>query len=596
MRAKTRKRRGEADRSTASAKIPLRRKFLFSLIMVSFVLGLLELVLAILGVQPALYEKDPYVGFTQIPLFVEEEQADGPVQCVTAPNKLRLFNRQSFPLEKSEGTFRIFTVGGSTTHGRPYDDATSFSGWLREYLRATSPERSWEVINAGGVSYASYRVALLMEQLIEYEPDLFVIYSGHNEFLEERTYGEIRDTPSPLFRMSGWAARSRAATVGAHALRGLASLWSEPPPKNELAPEVNTTMIGLSAYERDDDLQEKILKHYRFNLRRMIDIARSAGARVVLVTPAANLLGASPFKSQHRAGLTAGQMAGWEGHHQRAGELMARDDFSGSLSALDEALAIDPRFALTHYQKGQALVRLGRPQEAKSALLRALDEDVCPLRALSSTRDIVQEVAVEREAPLIDFVAMQESRSEHGIPGNEVFLDHVHPTIESHRLLGLALLRVMAREKLVEPQMKEATLARVKDEVLGGIDQKAHGRALMNLSKVLGWAGKLEESCRLALQAVELHPDSAAVQYQAGVSAQLVGKIDESIDFYTRVIEIDPTAALAHGNLGVSLEAQGYPASAVHHYELALEHGEPEDADRNRRNLERAREKLRQAP
>ena len=36
---------------------------------------------------------------------------------------------------------------------------------------------------SGGVSYASYRVAALMEELVRYEPDLFVIYSGHNEFL-----------------------------------------------------------------------------------------------------------------------------------------------------------------------------------------------------------------------------------------------------------------------------------------------------------------------------------------------------------------------------------------------------------------------------
>lgn len=573
-------------------KLSLRKKLLFSALTVSLGLVMLELVLALFGIQPALYEKDPYVGFTQIPLYVEEEQSDGQVRCVTAQNKRSLFNAQSFPAEKPEGTYRIFSMGGSTTHGRPYDDATSFSGWLREYLQATASERDWEVINAGGVSYASYRVALLMEQLIAYEPDLFIIYSGHNEFLEERTYGEIKETPASLLRISSWAARSRAATLGANAVRGLASLWSEPPPQNELGSEVNTEMIGLSDYERDDELQEKVLKHYRYNLHRMIDIAQSVGAKVLLVTPASNLLGASPFKSQHREKLNGDELTRWQKWHERARAEMAQGDPAAALAALDEAVKIDDRYALSHYRRGQALVQLKRYPEAKAALVRARDEDVCPLRVLSPTKEIVAEVSAEREVPLVDFVTLQEKHSPHGIPGNEVFLDHVHPTIEAHRLLALQILEVMAGEGMVDPEIDETILAKVKGEVLGRIDQAAQGLALMNLSKVLGWAGKVEESYRLASEAVELHPESAAVQYQVGVTAQLVGKIDESINHYYQVIEIDPTAALAHGNLGVSLEARGSLATAVRHYKLALKYGEPKDAERTQRNLARAQEKL----
>ncbi len=592
---KTTQRSGHKRDVSPPVKLSRRKKLLFSAITVPLVLGMLELALALFGVQPALYESDPYVGFDQLPLFVEEERSDGTVQCVTAQNKLRLFNSQTFPRKKPDGTYRIFSVGGSTTHGRPYDDATSFSGWLREYLTVTSTERRWEVINAGGVSYASYRAALLMEQLIEYEPDLFIIYSGHNEFLEERTYGDIKDTPASVLRISTWAARSRAATLGANVIRNLASSWSEPPQRNELNSEVNTEMIGLSAYKRDDALQEKVLKHYRYNLLRMIDIAHSVGARVVLITPASNLLGASPFKSEHRADLTGNELARWKGYYQLAEEKLAQGEPSEALTALDEAVKIDDRHASTHFQRGHTLAQLGRHDEAKTALVRAMDEDVCPLRALSPTSEIVAQVAMEREIPLIDFVAIQEEHSQHGIPGNEVFLDHVHPTIEGHRLLALEILNVMASEGIASPSKDDATLRQVRSDVMSQIDPAAHGRALMNLSKVMGWAGKLSEAYRLAVKAAELNPDSAAVQYQAGVTAQLVGKLEESINHYDKVIEIDPTAALAHGNLGVSLEAGGYLAGAVRHYELSLKYGEPKDAERNQRNLARAQQKLRQS-
>ena len=34
-----------------------------------------------------------------------------------------------------------------------------------------------------------------MEELAAFEPDAFVVYTGQNEFLEQRTYGTLLDTP-----------------------------------------------------------------------------------------------------------------------------------------------------------------------------------------------------------------------------------------------------------------------------------------------------------------------------------------------------------------------------------------------------------------
>ncbi len=580
-------------------KLSRKKKIVFSLITVPLMLVLLECALALLGVEPALYETDPYVGFSKhVPLFVEEERPDGSTHYVTAENKIRLFNRQSFPRKKPVGTFRIFTVGGSTTHGRPYDDATSFSGWLREYLEATASERPYEVINAGGVSYASYRVALLMEELIQYEPDLFIIYTGHNEFLEDRTYGKIKETPATVQRLSTLAARSRAATLVANAIQSLVSWSSEPSPeKNELEDEVVTMLdasVGPSAYTRDDARRDKVLKHYRYSLLRMIDIANSVGAKVLLIQPAANLQGAAPFKSENRKDLTKSDLDRWKKQYEVAREKLSAGAPAEALAALDDAAKIDDRHANLQFLRGHALKQLERHSEAKAAFIRAVDEDICPLRALSPTGGIVARIAEDRDIPLVDFAAIQEEHSPHGIPGETVFFDHVHPTIESHRLLALEILNVMAREGIADCSIDDDTLLQVKNDVLGRIDSGAHALALMNLSKVLGWAGKLDEAYRLAFKAVQLSPEDATIQYQAGLTAQLLGKADEAVIHYRWTIDIEPTAALAHGNLGVGLEARGDLEEAIEHYRLALQYGEPKDTARNRRNLLRAQTKLRE--
>lgn len=128
-----------------SSSLPLWKKLVFSVFSLALFFGLIELVLVFAGVQPLIYEDDPYLGFSsQVPLYVGKEGREGVV--TTARNKLRFFNQQEFSIEKPSGTTRIFCLGGSTTYGRPYDDTTSFCGWLRELLPKVDSSRKWEYL------------------------------------------------------------------------------------------------------------------------------------------------------------------------------------------------------------------------------------------------------------------------------------------------------------------------------------------------------------------------------------------------------------------------------------------------------------------
>ena len=60
-------------------------------------------------------------------------------------------------------------------------------------------------------------------------------------------------------------------------------------------------------------------------------------------------------------------------------------------------------------------------------------------------KGIVAEVAAQRSVPLVDFATIVETHSNQAMPGENLFLDHVHRTIEGHRLLALALLDVVLR-------------------------------------------------------------------------------------------------------------------------------------------------------
>ncbi len=534
------------------------------------------MLLGLVGVKPVLYERDPYVGFSsRVPLFVQDTNSPDADALITAPNKRRFFNIQRFPARKSKDTFRIFCLGGSTTYGHPYEDPTSFAGWLREMLPKADPSRNWEVINCGGISYASYREALLMEELIQYQPDLFIVLSGQNEFLEQRTYGNILSMPPSLRGAGALLSRTRVHAAARTVLDKLGALPGTSTTSNLLASEVETRLervVGPQAYHRDETLTRQIMDHYRFNLSRMVDIAQSAGAGVFFVSPASNLRSCSPFKSEHRAGLTEGELKIWQSHVQRARQSAGASQWAEALAAADQALAVDSRYADLHYFRGRALWQLQRFAEARAAFVRARDEDVCPLRALSSMLDIVADVARERNAPFVDFTRLLEEKSEHATPGDDWFLDHVHPTVEGNRVLSLALLRMLAGQGVVRlaATWNESAVLAVKREVEARLTPKNHSDALVTLAKVVAWAGKHDEALRISLRAAELAPDDPTAHFEAGKNAAQVGQAALAQKHLERALALRPGFVEAQALLGSVLAGKGQFDDAIRQCREAL--------------------------
>ena len=570
-------RQSRADRPVAEVRVSAWKKVLFAAITVVALLAAVEVMLMVLGVRPVLYDQDPYVGFSSyIPLFVEHTEPNGQKNMVTANNKLRFFNPQKFAAEKPAGTYRIFCAGGSTTFGRPYDDMTSFCGWLRAMLPGADPSRRWELVNVGGISYASYRVALLMEELIRYEPDLFIIYSGHNEFLEHRTYGRVIGTPRPIRGMGAIMSRTRMYSA---VKRGMDAI-GEPPDvaadrKTNLPGEVKTLLessTGPESYHRDIELREKVFEHYRYNLMRMVDIARSAGAEVILVTPASNLRHCRPFKSQHRDGLSNTQRRRWTVQLDRAGKAYTSGRWDEAMTAINKAITIDDGHAHGHYLRGLILWELQQYDEAKAAFTRAMDEDVCALRAPTQLLTAVAEVAAERNTPLVDFVSILEGLAEHAAPGEDQFLDHVHPTIESNRRLALAIMDAMRQKGIVRPSNEwgDDLIEQVVRDVEARLNPEAHGIALRNIARVYRWAGKFEEGLKIGRRALEMVPSDAEAYLVVGVNALEIGYLDEAIQHYRRAIELQPDYIEARSGLGDALAKNGRLDEAISQYQQAL--------------------------
>ena len=594
----------------AAPPLSARKQAAFAVIVVIGFFLLLEAALWLAGVKPIPRSRDPYVGFSSsLPLFVETKAPAGEALMETAPSKLHWFNPVSFPKRKGTRVYRIFSLGGSTTHGRPFTDELSFSGWLREYLPLADPSREWEVINAGGISYASYRISVLAEELLRYEPDLFIVYMGHNEFLERRTYGALAETPRLVTATGGLASRTRLYAAG----RSLLRLFAKPPASRnaDLAAEVTTILeqsVGPKQYHRDDALRRHVFDHFRHTTARLVEQARERGVEVLLVTPASNLKDCSPFKSERSPSVSPDQAARFDELLEAARAALPAERWREAAERLEQARAIDDRYAEVHYLLGRALDHLGRHAEARASFARAVEEDICPLRAPAAIGEAIRTVAADQSVALLDFEKTLLQRSPNGIPGAEHFLDHVHLHADGYGLLAREIVKALAERRIVRlsDAWNEQDIAAAGERVMARLDREAYGNSLVNLGKVLAWAGKLDEAERFAQQAREVlvkapeangilghaalargdveaairhltlaaaeEPNLAFVRLDLGTALYLRGDYEEAIDEFTAALAIDPLVeADAHNNLGLAWQALGIFDRAISEYERAIE-------------------------
>lgn len=91
-------------------------------------------------------------------------------------------NFEPFPKHKAKGTLRLFVLGESTTIGYPYMHNGSFHRWLQYRLLHTFPDKDVEIINLALTAVNTYTVYGFANELIDYEPDAVLVYTGHNEY------------------------------------------------------------------------------------------------------------------------------------------------------------------------------------------------------------------------------------------------------------------------------------------------------------------------------------------------------------------------------------------------------------------------------
>jgi hypothetical protein len=350
------------------------------------------------------------------------------------------FKPALFRREKTPGMLRIFCLGESSMFGTPYQMTAGIPGILRKQLRHALPGREIEVVNFGASAINSNVVLDLSRKLLEFDPDLVVIYMGHNEF-----YGPdgVGAGPAGRFLPASiqWKYRLRESRLLTWLLEaGGAKRGGEGAARNLMQEVSRGGAVGLVS-----DDAERIFSLWERNLRSILLLWRGQGVPVLVSDVSSNLM-FPPFLYDTLA-LTSPLLAALQ---RSGGRLTVPPDTVAPL--LKNLRDHDTTNAFIEYWTGRLAALRGDSAGARSFLLRARDLDLLKFRAPGRINEILRSVCRELRVPCVSTDSLFLELSAGGIPGDTLFWEHLHPTAFGYYEIAILLARTLLTGPLLQLQ------------------------------------------------------------------------------------------------------------------------------------------------
>ncbi|MFC1480726.1 tetratricopeptide repeat protein [Candidatus Neomarinimicrobiota bacterium] len=332
-----------------------------------------------------------------------------------------------FKAIKKPNTLRIFAFGGSSAAGYPYMFSGTFPAMLEQRLALLYPAKEVEVINMGMTAITSYTVLEFARAALDWEPDLFVVYMGHNEF-----YGTLGSASTSAIGSSyrlTWLYLQLSHSKIFQLLK--AGLRKSSQALAEGQPEDNTTlmarMVKDEAIPIDSELYRVTIDNFRKNLERLVRLAADNNIPIVVGQPVSNLADQPPFVS-----IASGDRSEVVAAIKAAGESVKSGQVEDAVKGFAAAIAVDTAYANAWYGYGKALEKSGRTLDAVAAYTRASDLDGLRFRASSDITKIIEETVTGKSAHIAKLDSAMLTTSERGVIGSEYILEHLHPNIDGY--------------------------------------------------------------------------------------------------------------------------------------------------------------------
>lgn len=319
----------------------------------------------------------------------------------------------TFDKVKKPNAFRVFVLGGSAAAGFPYLPIGSFSRYLQHRLALEYPRSRIEVINCAMTAVNSYTLLDLLPGILREKPDLLLIYAGNNEYYGALGIGSMESfgTSGTLIKAVLYLEQFRTFQLIRNIVRGIEGLFVG---KHAAKGTLMSRMARNQYIPLGSKVYREGLQQFKDNMTEILRMTRDSHVPVILGTLACNMKDQYPFVSVRTNGMPPADSV-----FMRAKRALARR----RLSAAD---------SLFRYAKNLDALRF-RPPTALN-------------------REIV-ELGKEFRDPVVNVDSVFNALSPDGIAGDNLMVDHLHPTLRGQELIGKLYYDEMEKSNLL-PQTR----------------------------------------------------------------------------------------------------------------------------------------------
>lgn len=363
---------------------------------------------------------------------------------------------QPFQIPKPSGTRRILVVGGSTVIGFPYPSELAFPRHLQVFLAAQAEHgERIEVLNAGITALNSATELVVVQEGHRIEPDVIVVYTGHNEF-----YGPGGGASPGSWMGPAWF-RAMSKLRRAYLVQLVQRLTTS----SAAVENLMESLPGDLHIPLGSSIFQQTVSRFDENLSAMARLARDARVPILFVSPVGNEHDQPPIENLADPALNSNDEV-WRSKLRRCDEELESGEITTAIEQLELAKAERDHDPLVRFRLAQAYEAAGRKSLAVEQYQAALDLDGCRFRSPSILRKTMEAVAqrhAQDNARFLDLYSVFRQAEVSGVPGRKHFLEHVHFTFEGNQLVGESIARaiwqdVWGKEWLADRRVDDTTL------------------------------------------------------------------------------------------------------------------------------------------
>ena len=313
---------------------------------------------------------------------------------------------------KPANGYRIFVLGESTVQGFPYDANLAFTRILQRRLQDAFPDRTIEVINLGLTAINSYTLLDFADEILDQKPDAVLIYTGHNEY-----YGALGVASMESGSIPRWLkmlhlkfVHLRTYQLIQNSIGGFYRLI-HPMTTDEAKATLMEKMVGKKLVPFNSKMYLEGLEQFSDNMSELLKKVNQRHVPVIISDLVSNEKDLPPFQSLQ--------------------------------------YGIYPR-ADSVYSNAKILEAQHLFEKAKTEYEMAKDLDVIRFRAPEDINRIIIHLADSLGTYFVSLKTLFEKYSSHGIIGDNLMTDHLHPNVDGYFLMAEGFFTVLREHGIPE--------------------------------------------------------------------------------------------------------------------------------------------------